>query len=427
MKEFVYHRLLLPAVSRNADRPCATNAATGFSTTYAEHLDRVSRLIGGMQGLGLERTDRFAVMALNSPEYLELYHAGFLGGGIVNPLNLRFAPKELIHVLRDSETRTCFVDAAFAPVIDAIRDEAGLEHVVLIGEDDVPHTATFDELLATGTSVIPDEGEETDPVVLMYTGGTTGMPKGVLHNQRGEILNAYHIMMAIKLGRDTVNLLQTPMFHAASIYPVVGGPAIGGHSVILPMFEPRAVMEAIETYRPTITTMVPTMIGLTMAHPDFRPERLAGLDDLVYGASPMPKALLETLLDMYPDMNIWQGYGMTEACSIVTMLGPEEHRNGETYLQSAGYPVMGVELSIQDAVGRTLPTGETGEVIVRGANVMVGYWRQPEATATALRNGWYHTGDAGYLDADGYLFLASDLRRHSVVAADSRLSLSSLV
>ena len=249
------------------------------------------------------------------------------------------------------------MDAACAPVIDAIRDEAGLEHVVLIGEDDVPHTATFDELLATGTSVIPDEGEETDPVVLMYTGGTTGMPKGVLHNQRGEILNAYHIRMAIKLGRDTVNLLQTPMFHAASIYPVVGGPAIGGHSVILPMFEPRAVMEAIETYRPTITTMVPTMIGLTMAHPDFRPERLAGLDDLVYGASPMPKALLETLLDMYPDMNIWQGDGMTEACSIVTMLGPEEHRNGVTYLQSAGYPVMGVELSIQDAFGRTFPTG----------------------------------------------------------------------
>jgi long-chain acyl-CoA synthetase len=188
MKEFVYHRLLLPAVSRNADRPCATNAATGFSTTYAEHLDRVSRLIGGLQGLGLERTDRFAVMALDSPEYLELYHAGFLGGGILNPLNLRFAPKELVHVRRDSETRICFVDAAFAPAIDAIRVEAGLEHVVLIGEGDVPHTATFDELLATGTSVIPNEGEETDPVVLMYTGGTTGMPKGVLHNQRAEIL-----------------------------------------------------------------------------------------------------------------------------------------------------------------------------------------------------------------------------------------------
>jgi long-chain acyl-CoA synthetase len=419
MKEFIYHRLLLPAVGHNADRPLATNVATGFSTTYAEHLARVSRLIGGLRDLGVERTDRFAVLALNSPEYLELYHAGFLGGGIINPLNLRFAPKELVHVLRDSETRTCFVDAIFAPVIDAIRDQAGLKHVVLIGEGDAPHTATFDGLLSTGTSVIPDEGEETDPALLMYTGGTTGMPKGVLHDQRAQILNAYHIMMTTKLGRDAVNLLQTPMFHAASIYAVVGGPAIGAHTVILPMFEPKAVMEAIEAYRPTVTTMVPTMIGLTMAHPDFRPDRLAGLDDLVYGASPMPKTLLDTLLGMYPNMNIWQGYGMTESCSVVTMLGPEEHRKGETYLRSAGYPVMGVELSIQDPFGQTLPIGEKGEVCVRGANIMVEYWRQPVETATALRDDWYHTGDAGYRDADGYLFLVDRVKDMIVTGGEN--------
>jgi long-chain acyl-CoA synthetase len=419
MKEFVYHRLLLPAVSRNADRPCATNAQTGFCTTYAEHLDRVSRLIGGLQGLGLSRVDRFAVMALNSPEYLEIYHAGFLGGGVVNPLNLRFAPKELVHVLRDSGTKTCFVDAFFAPMIDALKEDAGLEHVVLIGPGDVPHSATFEELLATGKSVIPDEGEETDPAVLMYTGGTTGMPKGVLLDQRAAILNAYHFMMTIKLGRDTVNLLQTPMFHAASMFSVLGGPAIGAHTVIVPMFEPKAVMEAIEGYRPTITTMVPTMIGLTMAHPEFRPDRLAGLDDLAYGASPMPKKLLETLLVMYPTMNIWQGYGMTEACTVVTMLGPEDHRKGDKYLQSAGYPVMGVELSIHDPDGRTLPTGDTGEVCVRGANLMVEYWQQPEATAAAFRDGWYHTGDAGYLDADGYLFLVDRVKDMIVTGGEN--------
>jgi acyl-CoA synthetase (AMP-forming)/AMP-acid ligase II len=195
------------------------------------------------------------------------------------------------------------------------------------------------------------------------------------------------------------------MCHAASIYAAVGYPATGGHTVIVPMYEPTAVMEAIKTYRPTITTMVPTMIALVMAHPEFRPESLAGLDDLAYGASPMPKALLETLLDLYPDTNLWQGYGMTEVCSLVSILGPEEHRKGDTYLRCAGAPLTGVVLSIQDPFGRTLPTGETGEVCVRGANVMVEYWRQPEATAVALRHGWYHTGDVGYLDADGYLFL----------------------
>jgi len=418
MQELVYHRLLLPSVARNADRLIATDAGTGVSYTYAEHLDRVERLMGGMQGLGLRRGDRFAIMALNSVEYLALYHAAFLGAGVVNPLNLRFAPRELIHVLRDSDTRVCFVDPVFAPVIDAVREEAGLEHVVLIGQGDVPHTTTFDELLQSDP-VLPAEGEETDPVVLMYTGGTTGMPKGVLLDQRAELLNVYHITIAFQRGRDAVNLLQTPMFHAASMYAAVGGPALGLHTVILPMFEPGAVLAAIDTYRPTVTTMVPTMIGLTMAHPDFRPERLAVLSDLVYGASPMPKALLETLLAAYPGLDIWQGYGMTECSSIVTILGPDEHRTGGRYLTSAGYPVLGVELSIQDALGRPLPVGETGEVCARGGNFMIEYWRQPEATAEVFRDGWYHTGDAGYLDEDGYLYLVDRVKDMIVTGGEN--------
>ena len=171
MKELIYHRMLLPAVERNADRPCATNTSTGFTTTYARHLDRVSHLIGGLSSLGVRRGDRFAVMMLNSPEYLELYHASFLGGGVINPLNLRFAPLELAYVLRDSGTKTIFVDGFFAALIDTVKADAGLEHVVLVGQGDVPHTVAYDDLLASSVAVIPGEGEETDPVVLMYTGG----------------------------------------------------------------------------------------------------------------------------------------------------------------------------------------------------------------------------------------------------------------
>ena len=423
MKELLYHRHFLPSVARHADLPCVTDAATGKTRTFAEHLDRVVRTVGLLGSLGIGRRDRFAVLALNSPEYLELYHAAYLGGGVINPLNLRFAPKELIHVLRDSGTTTCFVDGIFAPLIETVREEAGLQHVVLIGSGDVPHTATYDDLMAAADSVIPEEGEETDPVVLMYTGGTTGLPKGVLLDQRAEILNLMHIMMDRPVSRDTVSLLQTPMFHAASMFSITGGPAFGAHTIILPMFEPAAVMTAIDTYGVTDTVMVPTMIGLTMAHPDFRPERLGCLRELVYGASPMPRDMLERLLEWYPDVNIWQGYGMTECCAILTQLGPDEHRRGGSLLTSTGRAVAGVELAIQDELGRPVPTGDAGEVCARGGNFMVEYWNQPEATRDAFRDGWYHTGDAGYLDTEGYLYLVDRVKDMIVTGGENVYSI----
>ena len=419
MKELIYHRLFLPSMHRNLDRPCVTNAATGETHTFREHLDRVSRLIGGLQSLGVSRGDRFAVMTLNSPEYLELYHAAFLGGGVINPLNLRFAPKELAYALRDSGTKVCFVDAFFAGLIDAVRKDAGLEHVVLVGHGDVPHDVTYDALLDASPAVVPDEGEETDPVVLMYTGGTTGLPKGVLLDQRAEILNCYHVTMTLQFGRDTVVLMQTPMFHAASMFSVLGGPAVGAHTVIVPMFEPTAVMAAVRKYQPSVTVMVPTMIGLTMAHPDFQPDGLGSFTDLVYGASPMPQALLEKLLALYPDMNIWQGYGMTESSSVLTLLGPDEHRKGGKYLRAAGFPLTGVVLSIQDEEGNLLPPGVPGEVCARAGNYMIEYWNKPEATAEAFRGGWYHTGDAGYLDEDGYLYLVDRVKDMIVTGGEN--------
>ncbi|MDO9176316.1 MAG: AMP-binding protein [Actinomycetota bacterium] len=419
MKELIYHRLLLPAVSKHADRPCATNAGTGVTTTFAEHFDRVQRTVGGLQSLGVGRGDRFAIMMLNSPEYLELYHAAFLGGGVVNPLNLRFAPKELAYVLRDSGTRVCFVDAWFAGLIDSVKQEAGIEHVVLVGEGDAPHTVRHADLLAAATPTLPDEGEETDPVVLMYTGGTTGLPKGVLLDQRAEILNAYHVMMRLTFDQSTVNLIQTPMFHAASMFGVLGGPAQGAHSVILPLFDPAAVAKVVQAYQPTTTVMVPTMIGMTMAHPDFTPAGLASFTDLVYGASPMPQALLEKLLALYPDMNIWQGYGMTESSSVLTFLDPEAHRSGGKMLRSAGRPLVGVVLSIQDEEGNLLPPGVPGEVCARAGNFMVEYWNKPEATAEVFRDGWYHTGDAGYLDTDGFLFLVDRVKDMIVTGGEN--------
>ena len=266
---------------------------------------------------------------------------------------------------------------------------------------------------------MPDEPEEDDPVVLMYTGGTTGLPKGVLLDQRAEMLNLFHVAAVLRFSEEQVYLHQTPMFHAASMAAILGIPSAGATSVFIPLFDPAGAMALIEAHQVTQTVMVPTMIGLVLNHPDFKPERLESLTTLTYGASPMPTVLLNRLLELYPDMEISQGYGMTEASAVLTWLRPEDHRAGGDLLRSAGRALPGVMLSIQDEDGNILDSGETGEVCARAGNFMREYWKNPDATAEVFKGGWYHSGDAGYLDDRGYLFLVDRVKDMIVTGGEN--------
>lgn len=422
VKELVYGRLLLSAANRSADRVGFHDGA--YHGTFGVHLERTLRLASAMRTeLGVGRGDRYAVVAGNGHEYLELYHAGFLGAGIVNPLNLRLSPAELTFILRDSGTETVFVDALFAGVVDSVRHDADIKRVVLIGGGDAPHDVRYEELLESGDPVVPPEPDETDPVILMYTGGTTGQPKGVLLEQRAEMLNLYHAAIAIGLDEDRVYLHQTPMFHAASMTGVLGIPASGGASVFVPYFEPAAVLDAIEQYRVNITLMVPIMVGMLLGSPEFEPERLATLESLVYGAAPMPTNLLERLLSMFPRLDLYQGYGMTEASAVLSLLSAKDHRRGGDALRSAGRPVYGVEITIRNEDDRELPAGHTGEVCARSGNFMREYWNRPEETAAAFQDGWYHSGDAGYVDEQGFLFIVDRLKDMIVTGGENVYSI----
>jgi acyl-CoA synthetase (AMP-forming)/AMP-acid ligase II len=422
LKELVYHRMFLPALERFAGKVGFHDG--DWHATYEQHGDRVLRLADSMKRhLGLERGDRFAVLSANSHQYLELYHAGFLGAGVVNPLNLRLAGQELQFILADSGTTVVFVDSWFADhfhrAVDAVRGELPIRHVVLIGDADVPHDMRYEDLVGAGSPVVPDEPEEDDPAVLMYTGGTTGLPKGVLLDQRAEMLNGYHIGMVLGYDEHRVYLHQTPMFHAASMGGILFIPASGGTSVLVPFFDPGPVMAAIEAYEVNWTTMVPTMIAMVMDHPEFRPERLASLRDLVYGASPMPKAILERIMKAWPDLGLTQGYGMTESSSVLTLLTAEDHRRGGDILRSAGRPVPGTVLEVRDPSGRAVGPGVTGEICARAGNLMREYWHRPEQTADALGDGWYHTGDAGYVDAEGYVYLVDRVKDMIVTGGEN--------
>ncbi|HEX2851037.1 MAG TPA: AMP-binding protein [Acidimicrobiales bacterium] len=426
MKELVYHQSFFPAVERHRDKVAFHDGA--YHATFETHADRVLRLADALhRDLGVQRGDRVAVMALNSHQYLELYHAAYLSGFIINPLNLRLAGAELQFILADSATKVVFVDTFFADhlgrAIADVRSDLPLEHIVLIGDGDVAHDVGFEHLVEVGKPVVPDEPEEEDPIILMYTGGTTGLPKGVLLDSRAESLNVYHIGLTVGLDEDRVYLHQVPMFHAAAMAGVLGVPGVGASSVFVPIFEPGAVLDAIEEQHVDWTTMVPTMIRMMLAHPEFRPERLASMRDLVYGASPMPAGLLSQLLTMFPTMGIWQGYGMTESSSVLTFLTDDDHRRGGPILQSAGRPVTGVRIRIEDEHGNVLPPRHDGEVCAKGGNLMREYWNRPEQTEQAFRGGWYHTGDEGHLDEQGYVYLVDRVKDMIVTGGENVYSI----
>ena len=422
MKELFYARSLLPVIERYADKVGFHDG--DYHGSFAQHGDRVLRLAHALTSeLGVERGDRVAIMALNSHQFLELYHACFLAGVVINPLNLRLAGKELQFILADSGTTVAFVDSFFADHLERniapVRDDLALRRIIRIDGEG----AEYEDLLAASEPVVPREPEETDPAMLMYTGGTTGLPKGVLLDYRAETLNVYHIGMSMGFSERRVYLHQTPMFHAASMGGVLGIPAMGGTSVFVPLFDPEQVLQLCEDYAIDWTLMVPTMIAMMLNAPGFRPERLAALTDLVYGASPMPPAVLERFRSAVPWARIWQGYGMTESSSVLTFLTPEDHDTGGAILRSAGRPVFGVELSIRDKDGNEVRTGENGEVCAKAGNLMREYWNRPIETAEAFRGGWYHTGDEGHLDEHGYLYLVDRVKDMIVTGGENVYSI----
>jgi len=400
VKELVYARLFLPAAERHATRRAITDG--GYTATFGEHAVRVFRLVDALgTGLGLQRGDRMAVVALNSHRYLELYHAAFLGAAMITPVNYRLADPEIAHVLQHCGAKVVFVDAMFGDRVRALlADRADAPRVIDLDAD-------YEQLLASGADVVPAEPEESDPPMIMYTGGTTGMPKGVVTSQRAQVLNQLHLATVQGLGTSerAIYLHHMPLFHATGLSTVLSAHAFGTEGTVIPGFDPGLFVRAVEAAGVTETILVPTMISMVLAHPEYRPERLASLQRIGYGGMAMPHALLAKLQESAPDIQLLQGYGMTESCGCLTFLNAEDHLRGEAQRHSVGRSLPGVEVGILDLDGTPVKSGEVGEVCARGGNLMEGYWDDPASTAKVFRDGWYRTGDLGRLDSEGYLYL----------------------
>jgi long-chain acyl-CoA synthetase len=432
MKELVYPRVFLPRAERLADKVGfvdVTRDGIRYEGTFAAHVDRVQRLCRALAtALGVGPQDRFGVLAMNGHEFIELYHAALFGAGVINPINIRFSPAELAYVLADSGTTVVFTDPVFAALVDrAVAEEgARVETMVVIGghrgdgvTDRDANTLSYEDLVGASAPVMPREPDETDPVILMYTGGTTGLPKGALLEQRAEVLNVYHVGLEIGLQENRRFLFQSPMFHAAVVAGVLGIPASGATSVTIPLFDPGLVLDVVESQHIDTTMVVPIMLSMLRQYDGFSARKLRSLRQLIYGAAPISSALLSDWLTLLPATDFYQGYGMTEAASVVAFLGPEEHRRPEGAVGAAGAPVFGVELRITDSFGNEVARGDAGEVCVRGGNLMREYWNKPEETEEVWRDGWYRTGDVGYLDGRGILHLTDRVKDMIVTGGEN--------
>jgi long-chain acyl-CoA synthetase len=377
--------------------------------TWREIGDRVSRLATALRGRGLGRGDRIAVLMLSQDRYLECYLAASWAGAVIVPLNIRWSLQENADALGDCGASILVVDDAFAKAGRTLAKEQGLT-LVYAGDGHVPDGMTGYEALVAASEPMDDAmAAPEDLAAIFYTGGTTGRSKGVMLSHRNITANAFNSLAEGIFGETAVYLHAAPMFHLANGSGMYSLSLSGGTSVIIRAFEPSAVFDAIERHKVTETVLVPTMIQMLADHPAVRSRDLGSLRKIMYGGSPITEAVLDRAAAAFPGVEFRQAYAQSELSPIATVLHASEKAVGERR-RSGGRAVFGVEIRVVDDSDREVPRGAVGQICARGDNVMMGYWNRPDETAKAIIDGWMHTGDAGYMDDDGFIYVVDRVK-----------------
>ena len=391
--------------------------------TFSRFNLRVNNLIRSLQQSGVRKGEVIGILSWNCLEYTDFYGAAMKGGFIASPFNPRLHPEELEYLINYSESKTLFVGPELLETVERLRPHLSTVKNYIYLEGSTPGMVSYQELLGRDKSEEPDvEVEKDDPVIILYTSGTTGLPRGALytHAQKLDNTRIKALEMGTKVGDR--HLMVLPFFHIGGDSHVWPFFLTGGCNVILPnrSFDPLAVLQAIQDEKVTDMQIVPTQLAAILSHPDLEKYELKSMNRIYYAASPMPVELLRRGLDVLGPI-FAQGYGQTESGPQIATLHKEAHQvldkpaEEQKVLASAGQPSLGVHVRVVDKNNRDVGPGVVGEIIAQSDSIMTEYWKKPKETAEAIVDGWLHTGDLAYYDEKGFIFIV-DRKKDMIVS-----------
>lgn len=361
--------------------------------SHEEIGSRCCRLASMLTSKGVQAGDRVAILAANSVQYMESHLAIPAAGFVIVPLNTRHAEPELVYTVEDADVKVLLTDrdpGALRELVDT---------VVMIPDE-------YEALLESADEAELGVGVTEDTLAgLFYTGGTTGASKGVMLTHRNLVANSFHFMTVAPPRQDNVALVMAPLFHAAGSNGVLSGIWSGSCQIPLSVFDAAVALDLIEKYKVTQTLGVPAMIAAISELQHAEPRDTSSLRLVAHGGSPIATSVVRRAYEAFPTAEFLHVYGMTEASPLLTGLRDEQTLLDVDRGRSCGQSLIGVQVKIIDQEGNEMPIGEVGELAASGPNIMKGYWRKPEQTDEVLQDGWYRSGDMGYMDDEGYVFL----------------------
>ncbi len=378
--------------------------------SFREFKERVYRLANGLLKIGVKKGDRVAIIQDNCFEYPEIYLAIGKIGGVVTPLNYRLIGSELVYLLNHSESDTLIIGRDFIEAIDKFKSELkSVNNYICIG-DKPEGMIDYDELLKLSSNQKPESQVNMDDLFcLLYTGGTTGKPKGVMLTHRNLFAACTTWIIEWGISHSDVNMIVTPLFHTASNWPLFCSFMLGNTQVILKGFDVEKMLETIEKEKVTYSVWLSAIVGSIINYHRFKDFNLSSLKLITTGGGPLGEAQLRRLIELV-GCRVLHGGGQTETGPICT-IRLEEHLDGpKERLGSAGKEAFNIELRVVDEQDNDVPLGGVGELCARGEAVMQGYWKMPDETAKSMRGGWQHTGDLVRIDEERYIYYVDRLK-----------------